>query len=210
MLAIKYTVLPLTLGMLLLGAQSALADQWSLSGDLEHPPAQPNNRIIKWCADDSDHERWASANIKLKGYAPCGKLSSVSTCGASGQRLIGSTDAKRPNDHRDCGVGPRILIINHDEEDTIDTSNVAESPEDITPLSSKEQQDLKREFKLAKKQQDSDPMMQMQKMADLLLQQLLMGNGQKPKSDRELNKMLKHVDPKTRKAIKQLLKQYGP
>ena len=186
------------------------AEQWSLEQSQEHPPEKPQNRIIKWCSEDGSQERWASANIQPKGYIPCGKLSTVATCGASGKRMIGGNDSERPRDHRDCGVGPRILIVNHDENDTIDTSAVPENPGEITPLSNDEAKALKQEIEHAEKLQNSDPMMQLQKMADLLLQQLLSGPGGKPKSDRELDKKLKNVDPKTRSAIKQLLKQYGP
>ncbi len=200
----------LTMALFFCLATPCLAEQWSLSAELEHPPARPENRIIKWCNEESGHERWASANIKLQGYQPCGKLSSVSTCDAGGKRMIAGNDAARPNDHRDCGVGPRILIINHDESDTIDTSHVASDPADVTPLSSKERQDLKRDFAQAQNLQDKDPMMQMQKMADMFLQQLLGGSARDPKGSKQLDQMLKHVDPKTRDSIKQLLKQYGP
>lgn len=210
LLSSTFRLLPCLAVSMLFLATEAFGDQWSLSSELEHPPVRAENRIIKWCDEESGHERWASANIKLKGYTPCGKLASVSTCDASGKRMIAGNEVARPNDHRDCGIGPRILIVNHDEEDTIDTSHAATDPADISPLSSKERQDLKREFSEAKKLQSNDPMMQMQKMADMLLQQLLGGSARSAKGSKQLDHMLKNVDPKTRDSIKQLLKQYGP
>ncbi|MCB0325233.1 MAG: hypothetical protein KDD69_16735 [Bdellovibrionales bacterium] len=199
-------LLILTPLLLLVLSATAVADQWSLDGEQEHPPAQDRNRIIKWCSEDGTKTRFASANIKLKGYSPCGTLKANATCDAGGTRIIGKAD-ERPTGHRDCAIGPRILIINHSEEDTIDRTHAADNPEDITAMSSSEEAAMKRELEAAERQQANDPALQLQKFADLLLQQMLTGTPGK-QNPRELDKMLQHVDPKTRESLKQLLKQY--
>jgi len=84
-------------------------NEWTVEGNQDLPPTNPENRIIKWCKLDGSHVRFASANLKLKGYEPCGKLTSHTSCDAGGTRMI-SKDANRPSGHLDCGRGPRIQI----------------------------------------------------------------------------------------------------
>ena len=53
---------------------------WAQSGS--------SDKIIKWCADEGTHVRYASANIQLKGYTPCGQLSASRRCDDNGRRFI--------------------------------------------------------------------------------------------------------------------------
>lgn len=86
-------------------------DSWAVEREREFPPTEQENRILKWCKVDSPSApaRYASANIELKGYAPCGELNSEVTCDAVGNRMLGKMT--RPYDHKSCSVGPRISIF---------------------------------------------------------------------------------------------------
>ncbi len=109
------------------------------------PPSSAENRIIKWCAESGTHTRYASANIQLKGYAPCGEVkTAVRTCDAVGNRMI-SPGGEVPYGYRDCSLGKRLVVIRHDPLDP---------PNDDRGLSSAEQHALNREFKQIQKDQE--------------------------------------------------------
>src|SRR5262249_32183905 len=151
---------------------SALAEEWSADGVGEYPPDAPADRIIKWCSADGSRVRYASANLKIRGFEPCGKLQTTATCDASGTRLI-SKDDNRPEGHLDCSVGPRIMIVNRGSAETVDQSNMVQSTEEIAPLDPDEQASLGREMKNAEKAQARDPLIQMQLLTTGLLQGLI-------------------------------------
>lgn len=70
------------------------------------------NDIVKWCEEDGEGVRYASANIDLKGYDKCGELKAQKTCDASGQRFI-SPSSTAPHGYLDCEIGPRIYVRRH-------------------------------------------------------------------------------------------------
>lgn len=72
------------------------------------------NDIIKWCEDDGDGVRYASANIAIKGYSRCGGLKASKTCDATGNRFFSPGPSKdSPHGYLDCSIGPRIEIERH-------------------------------------------------------------------------------------------------
>ncbi len=98
----------------------SLADDWSVNGEKEHAPAEPENRIIKWCHVDGKKIRWASANLDIKDHKPCGKLTTVASCDAAGNKIIGKPmpgEKLGGYSYRDCSVGPRIHIETDFDED---------------------------------------------------------------------------------------------
>ena len=108
------------------------------------PPSSAENRIIKWCAEKGTHTRYASANIQLKGYSPCGEVKTAMSCDAVGNRMISPTGTV-PYGHRDCSLGKRLVVIRHDE--------TPQSPDD-RGFSSAEQHAMNREFKQLQRDQE--------------------------------------------------------
>lgn len=145
--------------------QPQVEDRWSQNGVAEHEATSKENRIIKWCKPDGSKARFASANLKIKGYEPCGKLEAVSSCDAVGNRLI-SKNSKRPIDHKDCGTGPRIVVISHSQPDDGQSG-------DVEPMTAAENRQLTAEMRAAEKQQENDPEIQLQKAVNQLLTNLL-------------------------------------
>ncbi len=136
--------------------------------------------------------------------------------------MIGSGD--RPAVHKDCGVGPRIVIINHDSADTVETDNLARTPEDIKPLSSKERSELSRALKENQRKQNQQYVDQMREVTKLLMSGLLgvdsspytFNNTKRRKSKyerrreqrkakKQLRQMLQQLDPASRKALEAML-----
>ena len=193
---------------------SASADEWSLENGKEFPPEQPENRIIKWCSEDGKKTRYASANLKIKGFKPCGRVSTSKTCDAGGNRLIGK-GKDLPRDHKDCSV-ERIFIVNYGEDDTVDRTNMVKPDEDVKPLSEDELAALQREVKNAKKKHKS-PQAQMQSIMNAFSRSMSQNNRNKSKqrrrqSKRERERMLKSIeemlkgyDPSIQKAVKELM-----
>ncbi len=126
-----------------------VTDAWTVDISKQHPPLGQENRIIKWCADDSDGVRYASANIELKGYHPCGELHTTMQCDPSGARMI-NPPGDFPPAYRDCSIGPRIKVTRHDPlpepaDTNVDATELAQG----AGLSADEQRRLKREFAAA-------------------------------------------------------------
>jgi hypothetical protein len=219
----NFLVFTLTLSIFsAFSVRAALSEQWSIENDKQHPPVAASNRIIKWCQDKGNKTRYASANLKIKGFSPCGAISPSITCDPSGNRMIGS--GERPRAHKDCAVGPRIVIINHDSSDIVDTQNLASSSEDIKPLSSKERSDFSRALKESQRKQNQQYVDQMREVTKLLMSGLLgvdsspytFNNTKRPKSKyerrreqrkakKQLKEMLKQLDPASRKALEGML-----
>ena len=127
-----------------LAPQSATADDSFALNRPALPPSSAENRIIKWCADVGTHVRYASANIQLKNYSPCGEVKTAMSCDAVGNRMI-SPGGDVPYGHRDCSLGKRLVVIRHDPvEPTSPTGG----------LSSNEQHALNREFKQLQRDQE--------------------------------------------------------
>ena len=167
-------------------SEAQALDEWSTEAKKQHAPENPRNRIIKWCSLDGTKSRWASANLEIKGYEPCGTLQAATTCDAGGNRMIGKTD-ERPYTHRDCGVGERIVIIRHDPPDTDTGNTLADYAEEALgkpelALSAEESRKLEREIKDAEKELEGSLDYQLQKIGDQLLQQFLSPTGSKKKT----------------------------
>ena len=193
---------------------SAEGEVWSLEASKEHPGIDSENRIIRWCSDDQTKSRYASANIQLKGYQPCGELNIPVNCDPSGQRLI-SKDANLPYAYKDCGVGPRIQMRRsaHEEihSETPDTS--------VDPLSSREKSDLAKDVKGIEQAQGQDLEMQLQKMLDGIMGQMInqvssmkisnkgaRGGVKIPISDKDAEMLIRYVDPQQQDQLRQILK----
>lgn len=223
-------------GVLFADQGAATGDSWTSAtgadgASRQHSPDGAENRIIKWCQEGGSHIRYASANIKLAGYRPCGGLETSAACDASGNRLIGKSPDKAYG-YRDCGT-PRIFISNYSEDDVVDTSN-AFRPEDekdqVEPLSSRERQDLERAFKEIKTEQD--PALALQAQISQVIQHIFSQMGAVPSGNgnsgsrskqfkepqfknqnqqelrRRLEELLKGMDPQTRRSVEQMLRQH--
>lgn len=136
-------------------------DSWTIDLNKQHPPVSQENRILKWCADAGDGVRFASANIELKGYHPCGELQTAMQCDPSGARMI-NPGGEFPSTYRDCSLGPRISVVRRDPLPAVAPDGLGEAPPGSSPegsatnegLSPGEQRRLKREFSAAQQQQE--------------------------------------------------------
>jgi len=68
-----------------------------------------SNKIIKWCGKDKNDVRFSSANLKVKGYEPCGEPEVRVSCDPAGNKFYSQGEGS-PHSYQDCGVGPRIVI----------------------------------------------------------------------------------------------------
>lgn len=203
----------------MLVATAASADeQWSEDATREHRPEAAENRIIRWCSDDGSHQRYASANLNIAGYRPCGELAIPVACDPGGKRMI--TKEPMPAAYRDCSVGPRIVVERTDgppieeEPSEIGASASDSSGEPVSPLSTREKSNLKKELGAAERAQEQDLGIQLEKSLDLLLKSLLGaqasnggGAGLGMFDEKQLEEMMRYVDPKDRKELKKLLKR---
>lgn len=144
------------------------ADGWATDSSKEHPAPSAENRIIRWCSTDGKQERFASANIDLTGYAPCGELSTPIYCDASGRRMIGGSN--HPPVYKDCSVGPRIVV---ERTDGIEIDREALESEPPTTMGSEESRMLKKEVRAVANEQEKDPEIQVQRMLDGVIGNLL-------------------------------------
>lgn len=138
-------------------------DAWTVDITKQHPPISQENRIIKWCAESGDGVRYASANIELKGYKPCGELKTAMQCDPAGARMINPA-GDFPSSYRDCSVGPRIKIERHDPLPLQEPSELG-TPSALAAnggLSPDETRRLKREFTAAQEQQERQEQKEMQ------------------------------------------------
>lgn len=116
---------PLPFLLVLLASSLAHADDWDTNTGQDLPPIPEENRIIKWCKKDGNGVRYASANLEIPGYEPCGKLEVEMTCDAGGGRHIGSAVAGQYG-NRDCALGPRIIIQRTDSIEPQETNQTSE------------------------------------------------------------------------------------
>ncbi len=194
---------------------ASAADGWGIDPAKEHPPASSQNRIIRWCSADGKKERFASANLAVEGFQPCGELNTPVACDPVGQRMIGKSE--KPPIYKDCSVGPRIVVH---KADGIKIGSAALAGEPLGPLSPDEQAALKRDVKSAEKDQSTDTQMQLEKMVDGILQSMLVadakGSGARGAagskggygfSDDEIDDMVRYVDPKFQDHLRRVLKR---
>lgn len=141
---------------------TVFGDEWSIDGT-QYPPTPPENRIIRWCSADGTKERFASANIQLKGYEPCGQLRARATCDAAGTKLF-SNDPNVPYDHRDCAAGPRIMVISH-------------NPPPVEPVGMNEPEignaSFRKEFKQLQRKREEEEKREIQNFVDAIFSHLL-------------------------------------
>ncbi|MDD2943248.1 MAG: hypothetical protein PHC51_09820 [bacterium] len=93
----------------------AETDSFNVQRSSGYTGEEPENAIIKWCSDrDSTKIRYASANIDLAGWSPCGEIETLAYCDASGGRRYFSPESEVPHGYRLCSEGPRIYVKLHD------------------------------------------------------------------------------------------------
>ena len=193
---------------------SSGADEWTSETNKQHLPGSPENRIIKWCSTDGTKVRYASANLKIKEFEPCGTVNTTATCDPSGNRFI-SKDSERPPAHLDCAVGPRIYVVAHHKDEQVDTSSLALSAEQLNALAPDERESLKRDLQQIEKDQEHDPSMQLQQSLAGLLQGYFgksAGINSRSKSraakappQDPVNQLLDQLSPDSRKQLEGLL-----
>lgn len=94
----------------------AESDSFNVQRSSGYAGDEPENAIIKWCSDrDSSRVRYASANIDLAGWSPCGEVKTLAYCDASGGRRYLLPDAEVPYGYRPCSEGSRIYVKLHDK-----------------------------------------------------------------------------------------------
>lgn len=212
--------------LFLLIASPAFADEsWTDEVGKEGPAPQNENRIIRWCSTDGTHQRFASANIEINGYQPCGEINVPVSCDPSGKRYIGKS-GNEPYAYKSCAKGPRIVMPaqSEDEEESeevreLDTALSETAP---TPLNSKEKMDLASDLRQVEQNQSSDVEMQLQKVLDGMLGQLLSQAGPMMKASKNSNRrgqkgllqkkqideLIRYVDPQQQDQLRQMLEQY--
>ncbi len=163
------------------------SDAWTIDISKQHPPVSAENRIIRWCSEDGSKHRYASANIDLKGYKPCGQLSSVVSCDPSGARVFSSSSQPPPGSrnyaHRDCSVGPRIKVVRHEpnpvtsSDFTGERSQVAADGSPPTGLSAAEYKRLERDFKVAQAEQERKNQKELEQVMSAMFGALSGGSG---------------------------------
>lgn len=181
-----------------------LADNWGLNDKNELPAESSENRIIKWCSDtDENNSRYASANIKVSGFHPCGLIVSSDVCDGENNKILGTPKS---------GIFKQCSPSQSREEKKTKTNQ---------GLSYTELKELKAAMKKAAKKQNSDPEIQLQILTDQLLA-YFMGEDKDKKlqnlsNPEELKKLtqsfvekleqaLPMLDPQSKKLIEPLLK----
>ncbi len=213
----------LLLVLVLFASRANAEDAWTTDAGKQHPAASAENRIIRWCNEAGTHERFASANIEIKGYHPCGELAMPVSCDPSGTRMIGKS-GETPYAFKDCAVGPRIKIERHGPVITENyqdpLSPDGEDPGD--PLSTIERSDLAREMKKAKDQQAQSLDVQLQRALDQMMQQLLSIDGydvlsgqktarrapskQRRFNEKQIDELIRYVDPQYQRQLEKILR----
>jgi hypothetical protein len=158
-------------------------DNWSINEKLELPPEQSENRIIKWCDNETGKNiRFSSANIEIKGYHPCGAIVSTDTCDENNNKILGNPKSgifksceKNQNNYQDNSEGQ--------------SSNGQKS---YTGLNHSELKELKFAMKKAAEKQNSSPEVQLQILADQLLANFFDNSD---KNNQNLSKLLNTTDP---------------
>ncbi len=162
------------------------ADNWSINEKKALPAQRDENRIIKWCDKETGKKvRYASANIGLDGYEPCGAIKTVDVCDANGNKFLGKVP--KTGVFTKCSAPIIKDIVN--SNDNLPSENFSD---DI------DLNELKKEIKKVEKIHNSDPEVKMQILADNLL------NGVLGKDNKGLADLL------DKKKQKQLFKQFVP
>ena len=196
-------------------------DGWGIDPKKEHPPMSSQNRIIRWCSNDGKKERFASANLAVEGFHPCGELKTPVSCDPVGQRMIGN-NGQPPEVYKDCSLGPRIVVH---KSDGVKIGSAALQGENPEPISSLEQAALQRDVKNAAKDQESSTQAQLERMVDGILQSMLIAQSQAMDSqgytskgapgnrggygftDDQIDDMVRYVDPKYQAQLKKVLQR---
>ena len=204
----------LLLSIYFLSLPSALpcyAENWGMNGKNELPPASNENRIIKWCDDQrGENIRFSSANIKVKGYHPCGSIVSSSRCDGEGNKVLGNP---KSGIFTDCKDKKNDSVI----------SQPSDSNSSVKPLSHSELSQLKSVMKKAADKQNAEPEVALQMLADKLMA-TFMGAGQekdllKTLTSQDTQKMMQEfmsklekslpqMDPESRKFVEPILKNF--
>jgi len=212
--------LSIVLSLLLLSPRTGFADEWSVDEATQLPPTAPENRIIKWCQLEGDGVRYASSNLNIPGYKPCGKLAVTMNCDSTGRRYIGE-EISSGYTYRDCSVGPRITIERTDGEQ-IEAESFANDdvkPGDPDPMSTDERTDMENDLAKIEQQQQKQTQQELMMIQQLLFGGMFNPNPQKKskrrkkrfsksemrKQKRELKKQLKSMDPATKKTLEAML-----
>ncbi len=142
--------------IILILTSSTWAENWSFNDKQNLPAQKDENRIIKWCDKETGKKtRYASANIELAGYKPCGAIKSIDVCDANGNKFLGDTPKK--------GIFTQCRSEEIVSRETIKNDETIISNNSSSGLSDRE---LEREIKKVAKAHNSDPDVQMQLLAD--------------------------------------------
>ncbi|MFN8392190.1 MAG: hypothetical protein U0136_17995 [Bdellovibrionota bacterium] len=216
-----YTSVAFALSLLVWEAPSqciAESEQWTEQASNQHPAVGAHNRIIRWCSSEGKPERFASANISLKGYQPCGELQTPISCDPSGRRYI-SKDANTPYAYKDCGTErihmPRRKDLPFDEHGN-PIGDVAQQANGADPLSTNEAASLRRDVKKIEAAQSQDLDMQIEKMLSSMMNQMISGanvnrggkaapRGRALVDERQLEMLMRYVDPQQQERFRALM-----
>ena len=185
------------------------ADNWSLNEKKALPAEKDENRIIKWCDKETGKKiRYASANIALAGYKPCGAIKSIDVCDENGNKFLGQVPKK--GIFSKCSAPLIKDEIKTNTEEDLASENFSEDL-DLNQL--------KKEIKKVEEIHNSDPEVKMQILADNLMKGFF-GKGNKnladlldKKKQKEMFKQfvpmlesyMKLLDKDTQDAIKPLI-----
>ena len=204
--------------IILLSFSTCHADNWSINQKKALPGEKDENRIIKWCDKETGKKvRYASANIALKGYEPCGSIKSVDVCDENGNKFLGQVPKKGIFSQCNAPLVKEQEVNDQSETDFTNTegtnSKESFSDDDISL------NELKREIKKVEEIHNSDPEVKMQILADNLMKGIF-GKGNKNLADlldkKKQKEMFKQfvpilesymqlLDKDTQKAVKPLI-----
>ncbi len=207
------------------GFSPASAEDWTSNQGRVLPPTSAENRIVKWCEKDGDKVRYASANLEIKGFAPCGTVATAANCDATGNRYIGPATGA-PHGYLDCNNGQRIYIERDGKELALSSPSAKESKarpdkleqdfqrldallddnpsangEPVTPLTASEKKELQKKLaQLASRQRQPNQVFgslgELDKMLMPLFKSLETSGKLDPKLDAEIKKLLGGQDLK--------------
>jgi hypothetical protein len=197
------------------GFCSADSEHWTTDVKNEHPAPSVENRIIRWCSDSNSAERYASANIDIAGFHPCGEIKTAVTCDPSGRRMISKNNTAVPYAFKDCDIGERISVVRTDGW-LPEKVNAAEPTAAVPPLSADERRNLTHDVKRVEQGQSEDLEIQLQKIMDTLLSGMLSRMpaqqndrsrpGKSGLSDRQIDDLIRYVDPSMQQKLRDVLK----
>jgi hypothetical protein len=197
-------------------ASSVSAEQLVKAQQKESPETDKDNQMIVWCSMTDDSRIYASSKSELESFYPCGKLLANTSCDAEGNRMI-SKLSNRPEQHRDCDIGPRIIAISHSPKRpaAYQPKVSRRSNSSLSPLTAMQKLKLKKALLKAEKLKNNKHAAGIERIIEALISDVMRGDFKKFNELERLEKLANlTLNPrsaaknKRRRGRKKLLKQF--